>query len=547
MIAGLTAAAVVIPQAIAYATIAELPVQVGLYTAFLPMVIYAWLGTSRALSVSTTATLAILTGEALDKFAPQGDTAGFLTALPTLSLLVGVILVLAALLRLGFIANFISAPVLTGFKAGIAVVIVSKQLPRLLGIHIAKGSFLHNLAAIWTELPQTSITTLAVGALTIGLVAAMRRLWPRVPAALIAVVAGIAAVHLFVLQAHSVATLGHIPTGLPTLTLPDPSFLADLWPAALAIALMSFTETAAAGRAFVAGDEPAPIVNRELLATGVANAGGALLGAMPAGGGTTQTTVNRLAGARTQLAEWVTAALALGTMLLLAPLIGDIPQATLAGVVIVFAMTLIRPAEFRAIRQIRRMELLWALTASVGVVLLGTLQGILVAVCVSLLALVYQESDPPLYVLKRKPGTNVFRPVSPRHPLDESCPGLLLLRTEGRIFFANAEHLTQKAHALITEADPRIVLLDMSAVFDVEYTALKMLAAAEEKVRDDGRALCLTGLNPGVLALVRRSPLGAALGHERIFFDLEQAVAQYQGTTSGERRQTSEPGKSDGT
>ena len=546
MIAGLTTAAVVIPQAIAYAAIAGLPVQVGLYTAFLPMVMYAWFGTSRALSVSTTATVAILTGEALDKFASQGDTASFLSALPTLTLLVGLILVLAALLRLGFIANFISAPVLTGFKAGIALVIVSKQIPNLLGIHIAKGSFLHNLAAIWTELPKTSITTLAVGALTVGLVAALKSLWPRLPAALIAVVAGIAAVHLFALQAHGVATIGHIPTGLPMLTLPDPSFLADLWPAGLAIALMSFTETAAAGRAFVASDEPAPIVNRELLAIGVANAGGALLGSMPAGGGTTQTTVNRLAGARTQLAEWVTAAVALGTMLLLAPLVGDIPQTTLAGVVIVFAMALIRPEEFRAIHQIRRMELLWALTATVGVVLLGTLQGILVAVCVSLLALAYQESDPPLYVLKRKPGTNVFRPVSPRHPQDESFPGLLLLRTEGRIFFANAEHLTQKAHALITQADPRIIVLDMSPVFDVEYTALKMLAGAEEKVRDNGRILCLTGLNPGVLALVRRSPLGAALGAQRILFDLEQAVAQYQGIRGGERRQTSDPGNSDG-
>jgi len=545
MIAGLTAAAVVIPQAMAYATIAELPVQVGLYTAFLPMAIYAWFGTSRALSFSTTATVAILTGEALDKLAPPGDTATFLIALPALTLLVGVILVLAALLRLGFIANFISAPVLTGFKAGIALVIVSKQIPNLLGIHIAKGSFLHNLAAVWTKIPETSITTLAVGALTIGLVVAMMRLWPRVPAPLIAVIAGIAAVHLFALQAHGVATIGHIPRGLPTLTFPGLGFLADLWPAALAIALMSFTETAAVGRAFVADDEPAPIVNRELFATGAANAGGALLGAMPAGGGTTQTTVNRLAGARTQLAEWVTATIALGTMLLLAPLIGDIPQATLAGVVIVVATALIRPAEFRAIGQIRRMELLWALTATVGVVLLGTLRGILVAVCVSLLGLAYQESDPPLYVLKRKPGTNVFRPVSPIHLQDESFPGLLLLRTEGRIFFANAEHLTQKAHALISEADPRIVVLDMSGVFDVEYTALKMLVGAEKRVRDNGRILCLTGLNPGVLALVRRSPLGAALGHDRILLDLEQAVARYQGTTGGEERQTSEPGKSD--
>jgi high affinity sulfate transporter 1 len=534
VIAGLTAAAVVIPQALAYATVAGLPVQVGLYTAFLPMLIYAWLGTSRPLSVSTTSTLGILTGTALDRVASQGDGGSLLVILPTLTLLVGAVLILAAVLRLGFIANFISDPVLTGFKAGIGVVIVVNQLPKLLGIHIAKGSFLQNLSAIWTSLPHTSMTTLTVGLLTIGMLVAMERLWPRIPASLIAVAAAIAAVNVFALPQHGVEIVGHIPTGLPSLTVPDLSFLGDLWPAAVAIGLMSFTETVAAGRAFAAGDEPMPVANRELLATGLANVGGAMLGAMPAGGGTSQTTVNRLAGARTQLAELVTAAVTLGTMVLLAPLIGDMPQAALAGMVMVFAVGLIRPAEFRAIRHIRRTELLWALTAMAGVVLLGTLQGIVVAICVSLLALAYQESNPPLYVLRRKPGTNVFRPVSAEHPEDESYPGLLLLRPEARIFFANAANLGQKANRLINAANPRVVVLDLSAVFDIEYTALKMLTAAERKARDDGRILCLTGLNPDVLELVRRSPLGAVLGRERMCFDLEQAVARFQGIASGE-------------
>ncbi len=533
-IAGLTAAAVVIPQALAYAAVAGLPVQVGLYTAFLPMVIYACLGTSRPLSVSTTATLAILTGAALESVAPEGTPADLLVALPALTLLVGTALVLAALLRLGFVANFISDPVLTGFKAGIGVVIVLNQLPKLLGIHIAKGSFLHNLAAIWTGLPHTSIATLTVGALSIGVLLALQRLWPRMPAPLVVVAAAIAAVNLLALPHYGVETVGHIPIGLPPLTAPDLSHAAHLWPAALAIALMSFTETIAAGRAFVAGDEPAPTANRELLATGLANAGGALLGSMPAGGGTTQTTVNRLAGARTQVAELVTAAATLGTMVLLAPFIGDMPQAALAAVVMVFAVGLIRPAEFRAIQHIRRMELRWALTAMAGVVLLGTLRGIVVAICLSLLALAHQESNPPLYVLRRKPGTNVFRPVSVEHPQDESFPGMLLLRPEARIFFANAEVLGQKARALIAAAAPRVVVLDMSAVFDIEYTALKMLVAAEKRGRNEGKVLCLTGLNPRVLEMVRRSPLGAALGRERMLFDLEQAVARFRGIASGE-------------
>lgn len=529
VIAGVTSAAIVIPQAMAYATIADLPVEVGLYTAFLPMLVYAWLGTSRPLSVSTTATLAILTGEELSKVAPQGDAAHLLAIVPTLSLLVGTVLVVAALLRLGFIANFISEPVLTGFKAGIAVVIVLKQLPKLLGIDVAGGSFLHSVAALWSGLPGTSAVTLAVGALTIAALAAMRRFWPGLPAPLVAVAAGIMATRWFALPLHGVATIGHIPTGLPHLALPDLSLVADLWPGAVAIALMSFTETAAAGRAFAAAEEPAPLMNRELLATGLANAAGSLVAAMPSGGGTTQTTVNRAAGARSQLAEIVTAVVTLSAMLLLARLIGDIPQATLAAVVTISALGLIHRTEFRAIRQIRRTEFVWALTAMAGVVLLGTLQGIVVAICVSLLALAFQESDPPVYALGRKPGTNVFRKVSATHPQDEKFHGLLLLRTEGRLFFANAEHITRKAAALVEASDPRVVILDLSAVFDVEFTALKMLATIEEKMRANGRVLCVSGLNPGVLDLVRRSALGEALGRERMFADLEEAVAKHRG------------------
>lgn len=528
VVAGLTAGAVVIPKALAYATVAGLPVQVGLYTAFLPMVIYAFLGTSRPLSVSTTATLAILGAAALGRVAPGGAPASLLAASATLTLLVGAILVLASLLRLGFVANFISDPVLTGFKAGIAVVIVLDQVPKLLGIHFAKGSFFHNLLAIVTGLPHTSLTTLAVGVITIGMLLVMEHVSPKAPAPLIAVAAGIAAVSLLGLQAHGVETVGQVPTGLPTPVLPDLSLIAELWPPAVGIALMSFTESIAAGRAFARRGEPAPVANRELLAIGAANIGGALLGAMPAGGGTSQTAVNRLAGACTQLAALVTAALALGTMLLLGPFIAKMPHATLAAVVIVYSVGLIDPVEFRAILQVRRTEFIWAVTAMVGVVLLGTLQGIVVAIVVSLLALAHQVSDPPVYVLRRKPGTHLFRPVGPEHPEDESFPGLLLLRPEGRIFFANAGRIAQKMRPLMADADARVIALDLGAVFDLEYTALKMLTEAEKTYREGGGMLWLVGMNPGVLALVQRSPLGQELGRERMLPDLDQAVARYQ-------------------
>jgi SulP family sulfate permease len=539
VMAGLTAAAVVIPKAMAYATIAGLPVQVGLYTVFLPMLIYAALGTSRPLSVSTTTTLAILAGVSLGQVAPGGDPASLMSALATLTLLVGGMLVLASCLRLGFIANFISEPVLIGFKAGIGLVIVVDQIPKLLGIHFQKGGFLHNLLAILGGFPETSIATLAVGALMIAILVGIEWFRPRAPAPLIAVALGIAGMGLLGLHTLGVKSVGQIPQGLPSFSWPDFSLVAALWPGALGIAVMSFTETIAAGRAFAESQEPPIQANQELLATGLANAGGALLGAMPAGGGTTQTAVNRLAGARSQLAEMVTAAAALVTMLLLAPLIGLMPEATLASVVIVYSVGLIKPAEFRAILRVRRMEFFWALVAFAGVVLLGTLQGILVAIVMSLVALAYQTANPPVHVLRRKPGTNVFRILSKDHPEDESFSGLLILGLEGRVFFANAERIGEKMRPLIAEAKPRVIALDLSGVSDIEYTALKMLTEAEKRQREHGVMLWLVGLNPEVLKIIQHADLGKTLGRERMFFNLERAVETFQGQ-SGSKRQGEE-------
>jgi MFS superfamily sulfate permease-like transporter len=331
------------------------------------------------------------------------------------------------------------------------------------------------------------------------------------------------------LESRGVELVGHIPKGLPSVTLPDLSLAAGLWTGALGIALMSFTETIAAGRAFARGDEKMPPANRELFATGIGNAAGAFLGAMPSGGGTSQTAVNRHAGARSQVAELVTAGVTLATMFLLAPLIGLMPQATLAAVVVVYSIGLIEPAEFRSILRVRRMEFVWALAAFGGVMLLGTLKGILIAIILSLVALAYQAADPAVYVLGRKPGTNVFRPRSREHPEDETFPGLLLVRPEGRVFFANAERVGQKIHAFADETQAKVVALDMGSVFDLEYTALKMLTAGERRNRERGVELWLAGLTPDVLAMVQRSPLGQTLGRERMLFNLEVAVERFQG------------------
>ena len=291
--------------------------------------------------------------------------------------------------------------------------------------------------------------------------ALMERWKPNSPAPLVAIAGAIAASWFFGLKALGVSIVGLIPTGLPPLTLPDLGMVAALAPGALGIALMSFTETIAAGRAFAHPNDPAINANRELVATGAANLGGALLGAMPAGGGTSQTAVVRSAGGVSQKASLVTAAAALATMLLLAPILGLLPNATLAAVVIVYSVGLIQPGEFRAIRGVRSMEFRWALVACAGVLVFGTLKGIVVAIIVSMIGLAGQTAQPRVSVIGRKRSADVLRPLSPEHPDDETFEGLLIVRPEGRLFFVNAQYVADRIHELVAKHAPRVLAVDM--------------------------------------------------------------------------------------
>jgi sulfate permease, SulP family len=527
VIAGLTAAAVVLPKAMAYATVAGLPVAVGLYTAFVPMVAYALLGSSPVLSVSSTTTLAILAGTELGLVAPDGDPATLVVATATLTGLVGALLMLARLMRLGFVANFISTPVLTGFKAGIGLVIVLDQVPKLLGIHIAKHGFFADLFAVAQHIPQTSLATLAVAGLTLLVLIGMERLWPHSPAPLVAVGGGIAAAWLLGLQAFGVSTVGLIPQGMPSLTLPDLGLVRQLLPGALGIALMSFTESIAAARAFSRADEPSVDANRELVAIGAANLAGAFFGAMPAGGGTSQTAVVRAAGGRSQTASLVTAGAAVATMLVLAPLLGLLPNATLAAVVIVYSVGLIQPAEFLAIRKVRTMEFRWAVAAALGVLIFGTLQGIVIAMILSLIGLSRQAVDPAVDVIGRKRGTDVLRPLSPEQPTDETFEGLLILRPVGRLFFANAQNVADRISALIALHKPTVLALDLSRVPDIEYSALQALIEGERRATERGIAVWLVGLQPSVLEIARRAGLQERLGRERMLFNANLAIDRF--------------------
>jgi len=363
---------------------------------------------------------------------------------------------------------------------------------------------------------------------------------PRIPWALIAIALAIAASAAFDLRAHGVETAGALEGGLRGPMLPPLDLIAELWPAAVGIALMSLTESIAAGRAFVARAEPRPAANRELLALGLANVGAALFGGMPCGGGTTQTAVNRSAGARTQAAAVVTAIVAALTLAFLAPLVGLMPRAALAAVVIAYSVGLIHLDEFRAIRAVRATEFQWAVIAFAGVLMLGTLRGILVAIAASLLAIAHQANHPPVHELRRKRGTQAYRARAAEHPADEHWPGLLIARPHGRLYFANAERVGDRLWQMQGDAQARVALLDLGAVSDIEYTALAMLSAGEEKLREQGGELWLANLNPHVLAIVRETPLGRRLGRERMFIDLPTAIAAFERKTGA--RAVSEEG-----
>jgi len=529
IVAGITAAAVVIPKAVAYGVIAGLPIETGLYTALAAMLVYPFLGTSRVLSVTTTSTIALMTAASVTAVS-QGaalGASGPAAIASTLALLVGVFLIAGRVLRLGFIANFISKPVLVGFEAGIGIVIAVSQLKSVFGVHLTSKTTLGTLAELAGMLGHTHILTMVVAVAGIILLKVLPRVLPRVPAALVLVGVSALAAALFGLESQGVKLVGAVPQGLPAFAWPDISLISRLWPAALGIALMSFTESVASSRTFLRKEDPAINPNQELVAIGAANIAASLLGGLPAGGGASQTAVNSRAGARTQISQLVTALVVVVCLLFLSRAIGLLPQAALAALVLVVSLSMIKPEHFRAISRVRKDELWWAIVTMAGVIVIGTLEGILIAVAISIVTLFYEANHPPVYAVAYNRQKNIFRRCG-EEAKDETFPGLLMLRTEGRLMFANASFVADKMRALVEEFAPRVLVLECSAIPDIEYTALEMLTESQEKLRERGVALWLAAVNPDMYKIIERSPLGKILGKERMFFNLSKALETYR-------------------
>ncbi|WP_141014317.1 SulP family inorganic anion transporter [Nocardioides sambongensis] len=508
VVAGVAAGTVVVPQAMAYASIAGLPVEVGLYTCMLPVLVYALLGGSRTLSLSTTSTIAILTATTLGGLSPGRTLDDTMRAAFTLTLLVGAALLLMRLFRLGSLVEQISPATMTGVKTGVGLTVAVTQLPTLLGVSGDSDGdgFLGALGDTLSKLGDVSLVTAVVSAAAITALLVLRRVAPRLPAPLIVVGAGIGLVALTGVEDRGLALIDPVPSGLPTPTLPLWHDVTTLMPAAVAIALMAFMETVLVARAQRQRSEPPIDADQELLANGIAALAGGLSQCLPPAGGFSQSAVNQRSGARTQVAGATTAVLAVLVALLLAPILDDLPQAILAAMVMVAVLGLITPSEFVRLLRVDRAEFWVAVVTAV----IGLTAGLLLAVAVGvLLTLVlvlraFSESRVrPLY-----PRTGGGWSTNPPEIIDdhEAMDDLVLLHLDGSLYTGSARP-TQDAvlAAAFTEPRPRALILECSAARRTSIPFLDVLEGLDADLGQEGITMFVTSMPHSALEVARRS------------------------------------------
>jgi high affinity sulfate transporter 1 len=537
VVAGLSVWAVLVPEALAYATIAGVPPVVGLYAAVPALILYAALGSSRLLIAGPMSATAALSAATIADVATGGQDV-FLTLTIALAIATGVAALIAGALRLGFLASFISEPVMKGFIVGLAITILVGQLPKLFGVESEGEDVFAQLVHLLGELGSTDAATLAVGGTSLVLLLALRRLWPAVPASLIAVAFGVAAVSAFGLADDGVAVVGPISSGLPSPGLPDVS-LADygsLVPGALGIMLVAFAEGLAAARAYARRGQPEIDPDRELVAIGAANLGSGLAGGFVVNGSLSKTAVNVGAGARTQLSGLVVAVLTIVTLVALTGLFEDLPEATLAAVVIVAVIDLIDlPSLARFYRTFAgrsvapfslaaRPDFVAAVAALGGVLVFGVLPGLFIGVGVSLLLLIYRASRPHIARLGRAPGSLQYTDIR-RHPENVAPDGVVVLRVESPLFFANAGVVRAAILEAAREPHVHAVVMDAETVPTIDITAAHMLHELVEDLDGEGVRLFLARDVSRVRDVLRRTVEPEEPALTRVFPTVAEAVA----------------------
>ncbi|GAB2863836.1 SulP family inorganic anion transporter [Actinocorallia aurea] len=532
--AGVTVAAYLVPQVMAYAAVAGLPPVAGLWAMLPALVAYALFGSSERLSVGPEATTALMTAVVIGPLA-DGDPARYAALAAGLAFFTGLLAFAARLLRLGFVADLLSHPILVGYLAGVAVVMVCGQLSRVTGVPVEGRGVVEEAVSFAGNISGVHAGTLALSLTCLGFLFAVQRWRPHWPGPLLAVLLAAGAVAAFALDERGIAVVGEVPAGLPLPALPDVSDAAVLVPAALGVLLVSFTDTMLTARAFETPGSRRADGNAELVALGAANAGAGLFQGFPVSSSGSRTALAAAAGARTQAFSLVALACVAAVLLVLNPLLASFPQAALGALVVYAAFRLVDLAGFRKLAAFRRSELLLALSAVAGVLFLDVLYGILVAIGLSVLDLLRRVARPRAAVLGRVPGLAGMHDVTD-YPDAETVPGLVVYRYDSPLFFANAEDFRRRALAA-AEAPaepPAWFLLNAEAIVEVDSTALEALADLAAELERRGIVLALAHVKQDLLADLRRFGLLEPIPEDLIFPTLPTAVGAFTERTGAQ-------------
>jgi sulfate permease, SulP family len=496
LLAGLTVWAVLVPEALAYASIAGVSPVVGLYAAPGALILYAALGSSRQLIAGPMSATAALSAATVAALVPVGSDR-FTAMTAALAITTGLAALLAGVLRLGFVASFISEPVIKGFIVGLALTIIIGQVPKLFGIEKGSGDFFQQLWHVIVHLSDTQGTTLLVGVLSLAVILALRRLAPVIPGSLVAVLLGIVAVKLLKLDDHGVSIVGPIKSGLPTLGTPDVHLrdFGTLVAGGIGVMLVGFAEGLGAAKTYAAREHYEIDANRELLGLGGANVAAGLSSGMVVNGSLSKTAVNGSAGARTQLSGLIVAALTILTLLALTGLFEDLPESTLAAIVIAAVIELV---DYRALIDlyrahserlghefgfVARPDFIAAIAALLGVTVFDTLPGLFIGIGISLLLLIYRASRPYIATLGREPGPGGRYDDIDRHPDSRASPHVVVLRIESSLYFANADAVRGRILQAAEAEGIKTVVLDAETIPFIDVTAARMLATLADTLQ----------------------------------------------------------------
>lgn len=534
VLAGIALAGLLIPESMGYAGIAGLPPQAGLYATAFGLFVYAIFGSSRQLAVSPTSSSAVILAATVAPLAAS-NPAKFVVLASAVTLVLGLLFLIAGLLKLGFVSDFISKPVLKGFVFGIALTIIIKQLPKLLGIEKGTGQAYSQLWHTLTHIAQANLWTLLTGAAALALLFLADRFFPRIPGALLVLIAGIAISKTFTLHGHGVDIVGVIPAGLPR-----PSFPVLTWtdwlqaaPAAVGLALVLFAESLGAARTFAGKNAYDIDPNQEFHALAAANAASAVFHGMPVGGGTSGTAANDSNGAKSEVSAIAASLVVILTLLFLTGWFYHLPEAVLGAIVVHAVWHLTSLQELSRFRRISRVEFGESLTAIVGVLAFGILNGLLLAVIVTLVSLMRFLSMPQVVVVGRLRETGEYVDIA-RHPEAEQFAGVLMLRVDRIWFFANADGIREHAKELIRQARGPLhaIIVNLAPVPLVDVTAVEALAQLHASSVKHGRRLVLAGVRDPVRDTLGRASLLSVLGEENIFRNMQNAVEAVTGSVS---------------